>query len=157
MAAAQYIDIIFDIVILAAIILLIKPQRIKALLPVSFVAVIVLFVVEVVSINLGLYKFNSPLLPILGIPFFHLLWSAFGAILVMNYMKKEFSKKVIIILFFTVASGLFGYISDKVGGHSHLGNFNELTNFVLDFAALSLFVWASEGIFGERIYQKEQL
>lgn len=154
MSIVQYIDIIFAIIVWAAALLLVKPKRIAELLPVSLIAVIVLFAVDIFFTTLGLYRFNNPLLPIGGIPFFHLIWSTGGAIVIMNYMKREFSKKLIMIFFFTIISGLFGYVSEVVGGHSHLNNFNEVYNIALDFVSLSFFVFISEGLFSERIYHK---
>lgn len=152
MTIEQYIDIIFTALALAAAILLVKPQRIKALLPVSLVGMIVLFGVDLFFTTLGLYRFINPLLPIAGIPLFHIAWGAGCAIVIMHYMKQEFGRKLVTIFFFTVLMGLFGYISEQVNGHTHLNDFNEVYNFILDFVALSFFVFLSEGLFRERIY-----
>ena len=154
MTIVQYVDIIFSIIVWGVAFVLVKPKRVMEILPVSLVAMIILFGVDIFFTTIGLYRFNNPLLPIGGIPFFHLIWSAGGAIVIMHYMKKEFSKKLIMIFLFTIVSGLFGYISESVGGHTHLNNFNEVYNFVLDFVSLSFFIFVSEGLFGEKIYSK---
>ena len=152
MSIAQYINVIFAVIVWVAVFLLIKPQRIKALLPVGFLAAILLFGVEIFFSLLGLHKFNNPLLPVAEIPLFHLVWAAGSGIIFVNYLKKEFSKNLIIIFFFTVLTEVFTYISDTVGNHSNLGNFNDIYHFIVDFTTLAVLAWASEGLFKERIF-----
>ena len=153
MDIARYLNVLFAIIVWVAVFILLKPQRIKQLLPVAVLSVIVLFGVEVYFKSLGLHKYNNPFLPIAGIPLFHLIWGAGSGIIFVNYIKKEFSQKLIMILFFTILTGVFAYISDMVGNHSNLRGFNDLDHFVLNFFTLSFLIWASEGLFGKQIYE----
>lgn len=152
MGIAQYINVVFAIIVWAAVFLLMKPQRIKALLPIGLLAAIVLFGAEMYFLSLGLHKYNNPFLPIAGIPLFHLTWSAGSGIIFAHFLKKEFSKKLVIIFIFTVLTMLFGYISDTVGNHTNMGSFNDVYHFILDFFILGVLAWVAEGIFKERIY-----
>ena len=153
MDVARYINIIFAIIVWLAVFILIKPQRIKALLPLGMLAAIVLFGVELYFKSLGLHKYNNPFLPVAGIPLFHLFWGAGSGIIFINYMKREFSKKLIIIMLFTILTGIFAYISDMIGNHANLKGFNDFYHIILNFATLSFLTWASEGLFGKRIYE----
>lgn len=152
----RYINIIFAIIVWGAVFLLIKPQRIKSLLPVGILSALILFGVELYFQSLGLHKYNKPLLPIVGIPLFHLVWGAGSGIIFVHYLKKEFSQKLIIILFFTIITGLFAYFADMVKNHSNLKGFNEIYHITLNFFTLSFLAWASEGLFGKRIYAKNK-
>ena len=153
MDIAKYINVLFAIIVWVAVFILIKPQKIKLLLPVGMLSAIILFGVEIYFISLGLHKYTNPFLPIAGIPLFHLIWGAGSGIIFMEYMKKEFSKKLVIIMFFTIITGVFAYISDMVGNHSNLRGFNDIDHFVLNFFTLSVLAWASEGLFGKQIYE----
>ena len=148
----RYIDVIFSIVVWGVIFILLKPSRIKQLLPAALLSAIVLFITEEFVHALELTKFENPFLPILGIPFFHLVWGAGSGIIFINFLKKEFSKKVLIIFLFALLTGLFGYISEQTKSHMHMGKFNDLSNLILDFASLSILAWSSEGLFGKWIY-----
>lgn len=103
---ATWTNVINATVAWVIVLLTVKFDRIKKLLPVSLVAIIVLFVVEQ-FLYLGLIRFNAGFMKIAGIPLFHFLWAAAGGIFVMNFMREEFSKKLPLILAFTPLADIF--------------------------------------------------
>lgn len=152
MDLARYINVIFAILVWAAGFIIIKPKKVIELWPIALLAALVLFGTELFFTSLNLYKFNNPFLPIAGIPLFHLIWGAGSGLIFIYFMKKEFGKKLAIILMFTVIVEIFGYFSFQVGNHSMFGNFNRVYHSVEDFIVLSFLVWIAEGMFKKRIY-----
>jgi len=134
---ASYINVLYAIIVWGTALIIIKPKRIMELWPISILAAFVLFGTELFFTNLNQYKFNNPFLPVAGIPLFHLIWGAGSGLIFIHFMKKEFGKKITIILVFTIIVELFGYFSFQVGNHSMFGNFNVVYHFVEDFIVLS--------------------
>ena len=149
---ARYVNIINAVIVWAVVFIVIKPKRIKELLPIAVLSALILFVFEMFLHGLDLAMFNNPLLPIAGTPFFHLVWGAGSGLIFVYFMKEEFSKKIFVILIFALITGVFGFISEKVGNHSHLGKFNDLYNFAFDYVTLVFLIWIAEGLFMRRIY-----
>ena len=131
----------------------IKPRRIKELLPIAILSILALTLVDVYIISLGLYKFNNPLINVLGAPLFHLLWAGAAGIFFVNYMKQGFAKKFVMVVFFTIITLLLEFISERAGVASRLGNYSILHSAFLDFATLVILLWISEGLYGNRIYK----
>lgn len=156
MDISRYTNLIFAIIVWIAVFILIRPQRIKSLLPVGVLSALILFGVELYFGSLGLHKYNRPLLPLAGIPLFHLVWGAGSGIIFVHYLKQEFSQKIIVILFFTIFTGIFAYFADMVGNHSNLKGFNEIYHLTLNFFTLCFLAWTSEGLFGKRIHAKNK-
>jgi hypothetical protein len=149
---ARYINVIYAVIVWAAALIIIKPKRILKLWPISLLAALALFGTELFFTSLKQYKFNNPFLPIVGIPLFHLIWGAGSGLIFIYFMKKEFGKKLAIILVFTIVVEIFGYFSSEVGNHHMLGNFSRVYHFVENFITLSFLAWISEGMFKDRIY-----
>lgn len=149
---AKWINPIFAAFTWALVLILIKPQRIRELLPIGIIAGIILFVVQLILISLSLIQFNKGWILVSGVPLLNPLWGAAAGILVMNYMKEEFSKKIPILFFFSIIAEISAYIAVKVGNLSFLGNYNFLFDFITNFTTLLLFSYLSEGLFGKRIY-----
>lgn len=152
MDLARYINVIYAVIVWAAALIIIKPKRIVDLWPISILAALVLFGAELFFTTLDQFKFNNPLLPIAGIPLFHLIWGAGSGLVFIYFMKKEFGKKLVIILVFTIFVEIFRYFATQVGNHSMFGNFDLVHHFVENFIVLSFLAWVSEGMFKERIY-----
>lgn len=151
----KWINVIYAFSLWVLVFLLIKPQRIKELLPVGVIAAIILFSVQFILISLGLIKFNKAWIFILGVPLLNPLWGAAAGILVMNYMKQDFSKKIPMLLFFSIISEAAAYIAVRVGNLSFLGNFNVFYDFILAFVSLLVLTQISEGLYKERIYKTD--
>lgn len=151
----SYIHIIYAVIVWGFVFVFIKPERIKELMPVSILAAIILFITEYFLISLNLYRFNNPMLSIGDIPLFHLLWGAGSGIVVLNYMKKGFTKKVVLIIFFTIITLIFEYFAESIGAASHLSNFSEIHDAFQDLIILITLVWVSEGLWGNRIYSNK--
>lgn len=155
MEIAKWISPIFAIVVWAVIFILIKPRRIKELLPIGLIAALILFTTDEILISLRAIKFNQPLLPIAGQPLFHLVWGAGGGILLINYLKEEFSKKLPIILFFGIATVFFEYVAETAGSYTTVREFTFTHDFLIDIFSLAFLVWVSEGLFGDLIYRRK--
>lgn len=152
MSIWRYIYVFYVIIVWAVIFVFIKPQRLKALLPVSLLGVLVLFLTEEFLVTAGLYKFSNAFLPVFGIPFFHLLWGAGAAIIVMNFMPQSFIKKLFTILIFTVITMIFEYFPENYANKAtHVGKYSEIHDAIQDFLSLLILVTFSEGFFGKRI------
>ncbi len=133
-----------------------KPKRIKELLPIAVISILTLTLVDVYIVSLGLYRFNNPLVNILGAPLFHLLWAGAGGMIFVNYMKTGFTKKFVTVVFFTIITLILEFIAEKAGVASRLGSYDILHSAFLDFASLIMLLWISEGLYGNRIYRSEQ-
>jgi hypothetical protein len=151
---AGLIHIIFAVFVWGFALIFVKPKRIKELIPIAILGFVILFISEEFLITLDLYKFNKPWIPIFGIPLFHLIWGAGSGIVVLHYMRKDFARKIIILLFFTIVTLAFEFVAESVGAATHLGKFTEIHDVFEDFIILVLLVFISEGIWGERIYSK---
>ena len=135
--------------------IVIKPKRMKELLPIAVISVLALTLADVYIINLGLYQFNNPLFNVLGAPLFHLLWAGAAGMIFVNYMKPGFSRKFVTVLFFTVITLALEFIAEKAGVSSRLGGYSILYSALLDFATLVILLWISEGLYGKRIYKTQ--
>ncbi|OGO80021.1 MAG: hypothetical protein A2Y21_11530 [Clostridiales bacterium GWC2_40_7] len=146
----RYYNVFFSIIIWLYAFIVIKPKRIKQLLPVGLISALVLYCTSYFFGTLGAYGFIDPLLPVFGIPFFAIVWAAGIGIVVMYYMPKEFYKKIIVIAIFTVISRFIDYLALLTGYHVHY-NFKWFNVIIQDFTAISFLVFLSEGLFGKRI------
>ena len=152
----QYIYITYLIITYGAAFILMKPKRIKEMLPIALIGIIVLFLTEEYLITLGLYKFPNAILPIFGVPFFHLLWAGAAAMIFMNFMPVDFAKKLLVILVFTLLTMLFEYFPEHHDKAQHLGKYSEIHDAIQDCISLILVVWFSEGLFGKRIHSNKK-
>lgn len=144
--------LIFAIVTWGFVFIVIKPMRVKELFPVAILSALVLFIGEYLLISLRLFVFNNPLIPIGGIPLFHLIWGAGGGLIGMNYMQKEFARKVVTIITFAIVTLPFEIISTSVGASSMINGFNLFYSFIINISGIVMIVWISEGLWGDRIY-----
>jgi hypothetical protein len=152
---AKWINPIYALLTWVIVFVLIKPKRILELLPVGIIAAILLFAVQLVLISLNLIKFSKGWILVSGIPLLNPLWGAAAGIIVLNYMKEDFSKKTPLILFFSAISEITTYIASQVGNISFIGRYNVFYDYILTFAMLLILTQISEGLYGNRIYKSE--
>lgn len=144
---------IFFNVALLALLILVKPERVKKLWPCGLLGVIILFVTWQMLQALKLSWFVGGLMPIAGVPIVHLFWGFVSGILVVNFLPKEFIGKVYVIFMFTIISMIFEIVSEHItNDHAHSPVFTEVHNFVVNFVAIALLVLFSEGLFYNRIH-----
>lgn len=86
---------------------------------------------------------------------FHLLWAGGAGIVFINYMKPGFAGKLVNVVFFTVITLVLEFIAEKAGVASRLGSFSILHSAFLDFVTLVVLLWISEGLYGNRIYERK--
>lgn len=153
MDLARWINFIYAVLSWGAVFLLIKPHRIKDLLPAGILAAIVLFAGELYLVSLGLIRFNQAVSFVAGIPTFNLLWGVAGGILMMNYMKEDFAKKLPIVFLFTIILEAMVYFALQVGHISFLGPYTSLHDTIINFVVLLLFAQVAEGLVKKRIYR----
>lgn len=142
---------IWAAIVWALVLIFIPFNRIKELWPVALIAMIWIFIVEYVFINLGYYQFTRGILQIGGIPFFHLVGAAGGGILLLNWIQRN---PLLKILFVALASGFFSfleYMYIKKGAFEYLNAFNPFLSYIQSIAMVSIFVWLSIAIVGEEI------
>ncbi|SHK37514.1 hypothetical protein [Desulforamulus aeronauticus] len=150
-----WINPLYAVILWILVFILIKPPRIKELLPVGIIAGIILFVVEYVLISLGLMQFNKGWILVAGVPLFNPIWGIAAGILVMQYMKQDFSKKIPMILFFTIIVEIAVYVAIEVGNMSLLGRYNLFYDFLVNFVVIVVLTHLAEGLYGQRIYRKD--
>lgn len=150
---AKWINPIFAILTWVVVFALIKPKRVLELLPIGIIAAILLFAVQLVLISLNLIKFNKGWILVSSVPLFNPIWGAAAGIIIMNYMKQDFSKKIPLLIFFSAVSEIAAYIAIAVGNMSFIGQYSVFYDYILSFAMLLILTQISEGLFGNRIYK----
>ncbi|OQB12583.1 MAG: hypothetical protein BWY15_02144 [Firmicutes bacterium ADurb.Bin193] len=150
----RYLNLLYSIIVWSAIFIFIKPKRIKELLPVALIAAIVIAVQEAFLIPLDLHIFNNPFLPIGNVPFFHLVFGAGSGLFMMNYMKKEPSRKALILLLFAIVITFMAYISNLIACCNLLGKFTIVHNFYQNYLVLCFLTIISEAFLYKRLYRQ---
>gem|GEM_PF-835033 len=150
----RYLNVLYSVIVWAAILLFIKRNKIKSLYPVGIIAIVAMILQESFLVSLNLHIFVNPFIPVLlnNVPLFHFVFAAGSGIFMMNFMKKEPYKKPIVILIFAFITTLFSFVSDKLGCCHLLGNFTIMQNFYQNFLVLSFLTLISEAFFYDRIY-----
>lgn len=151
----RYTHLFYFILTCIFVLIFIKPKRIKVLLPIAIASVLTLTLVDVYIISLNLYQFNKPLFNVLGAPLFHLLWAGAAGIVFINYLKPGFTRKFVMVIFFTTITLILEFIAEKAGVASRLGSFSILHSAFLDFMTLVVLLWISEGLYGNRIFDRK--
>ena len=145
-------SILFAAIIWAALLLLVDIKRIKELLPVGLLSSVLFFSLGIYLESIGLARFSNGFLTIFGTPFFHLVWTFAAGILLLNYLQRNFSRKVLVVFMFSIFGLVLDVFSVMVGGHIHSSNYNFIHSFIIILTTTVFFVWIAEGLFEERIY-----
>ena len=151
----RYTHVFFMLFVWIYALIFLGPKRVRELLPVGVIALLVLFVIEQFLLTLNLYQFINPLVNIYGTPLYHLIWGAGSGIVYIHYMKRGFSKQVVIVIFFALLTTVIESITEAAGVASHLGGFTEVHEFFIDILALVLLKWISIGLYGGRILKDD--
>ena len=152
----RYIYIYYVIITWGTVFFLMKPRRIKELLPIALIGIIILFSTEKYLLTLDLFRFPNAVFPIFGVPFFHLIWGGAAAMIFLNFMPQNFAKKLLTVLVFTGITLLFEYFPEHHGKAQHIGKYSEIHDAIQDFFSLVLVLWFSEGFFGKRIHSNSK-
>lgn len=147
----DYPYVVYSIIVWGYIFVVIRIKGIKRLWPVSILSAIVLFSLTYWLVSADLYKFNINFLPILGIPFFYILWGAGSGIIFAYYYGETFFMKAFPVLGFSAIVVLFESFVEKVKRVEHLGKFTDVHEYVFDVLSLLLLVFLMENLFGSRL------
>lgn len=143
----------FTIFAVLYIIIFIKPERIKQMLPVGILSSGVLFCQTLFYEIIGAYGFKNPVLPIAGVPIFVITLGFCYGIIVMHHMPYEFHRKLLTIAVFVVLTRLADMFALYTGYHVHY-NFFWYNVIVQDFVGTSIIVFLAEGVFGKRVQHR---
>jgi hypothetical protein len=152
MDLSGYMDVFYFGIILLYGLIAIGWYRIRELIPISIISAIIVGIVNLLGINLGLFKYNKPFLDVFGIPLFRLLWAGIAGIVFIKYMKPNFSHNLLILIYSTALVQMLTYVSELAGEFQRLGSYNYYYNTVLDFSALAAILLLSESLYKYKIY-----
>lgn len=151
----RYINTLYFVLFLIYALVVIGRQRIKELMPVSLISIIVVGIVNVMGINLGLFRYNKPFLDVFGIPLFHLLWTGVAGIVLIEYMKPRFSHNLLMLVYATAIVEVLAYIAELAGVFERIGSYNYYYDFMITFASLATILLLSESLYKYKIYNKK--
>ncbi|HYF82621.1 MAG TPA: hypothetical protein VEB00_06300 [Clostridia bacterium] len=151
---ARYVDVYYFALTLLYALVVIGRQRIKELMSVSLISIIVVGIINVMGINLGLFRYNKPFLDVFGIPLFHLLWTGVAGIVLIEYMKPRFSHNLLMLVYATAIVEVLAFISELAGAFERIGSYNYYYDFMITFASLTTILLLSESLYKYKIYNK---
>ncbi len=151
----SYISVYYFLITLLFALIVVGWSRTRELLPVSIISIIIVGIVNVMGINLGLFRYNKPFLDVFGIPLFHLLWAGIAGVVFIEYMKPRFSHNLLILVYSTALVQVLAYISELGGKFQRLGSYNYYYNAVLDFSSLAIILLFSESLYKYKVYNKK--
>lgn len=145
--------ILISILVWVIIFILIKPRRIQDLLPVGVLNLFYFFLISSFLKTTGLAFYTPSFLPHIGnTPIFALIWAAGAAILMINFINQNLSRKLFIILIFTIIALVVDVASIIAGTHVHSPKYSFIHSFFFMFAGNATFVIIAEALFKNRIH-----
>lgn len=153
MDLAKYYNPIAAVAVWAAVFLIIKPKRIKRLLPVGIYGLILMLAIELIAKTVGNYKFTTGLVMVAGTPLFHFPFGLGSVLLVAHFLglQKDFNMKLLVILIFAVIDQMVFLGAVLVGNVSVSPHFPPLAKMFRDVMTLSFFAFTAEGWFGRML------
>lgn len=146
-------NLVWAVLLWVVVFVLIPMERIKELLPVAAISFIWMFILELIFVTLGYYRYTKWIVIIAGVPLFHLVGGAAGGMLLLNWIGKNPLSKVFSVSLFSMLLSASEYVIVHFGAFKHLHDFNYLISFIFNIAGLSFLVWFSIAIVGEdKIY-----
>lgn len=146
-------NLVWALIIWAAVFILVPIQRIKQLLPVVGITFVWFFLINYLFISWGYYRFTHIIISFLGVPLLQAIGGAGGGILLVNWLTPSPLSK---ILFVFAASSFFSiseYIFRQFNAFVYGSGFNPLISFVHSLAMVSILVWLCIAVMGkEKLY-----
>ncbi|MCX7749613.1 MAG: hypothetical protein N2645_22375 [Clostridia bacterium] len=132
-----------------AVFIFIPLERIKELSIAAVIAFIWMVFVDNISANLGYYSYQHTALSIGRAPVFQNLAEGGLGILMINWLKENSLTKLLAVFIMGIMFVFVQNIYIQRGVFS-FGSFDMILNFIHHIAALSIFVWLSLAVVGER-------
>lgn len=146
--------LLLAIVLWLLVFILVPFERFKLLWPVMVISILLLFAMNFTFIQLGYYYFTKSVPGVFGVPLFVLVSGAGGGVLLMNWMRRSSFYKILSVLFFSGFLVLATEVLIRAGAFEMQSGFNQILNFFISIAGLSILVWLSLAVIGEeRIYE----
>jgi len=146
-----YPYVVYSIISWGIVFIFIGIKGIKRLWPVSIVGALLLFSATYWLVSVGLYKINIDVLPILGIPFFYIIWGAGSAIVFANYLGEKSYHRILAILGFAAGILTLERLVETYGRVQHMGRFNEVYEYVFDVFLLTVLAFLITNLFRKRL------
>lgn len=142
-------NLVWAIILWAAVFVLVPVKRIKQLLPAAAITFVWFFTVNYFFINLGYYRFTHVLISFLGVPLIQVIGGAAGGILLVNWLTSSPLSKLAALLaggsFFSLSEYVFRLFGAFVYGHG----FSPLISFIHSLAMISILIWLCLAAVGE--------
>lgn len=147
---AEYIALIYALIVWGVVFLTVKPKRIKELLPMAILGGAFVWLANEVLIFLGFEKFYAGVLPVAGVPVGHFLWGAGAGIFTGEHLGKI--NKVLMIIILAAVVETLAIISIGIGEMAFINGYSPVYDIVVSAVSLSIFIGISEKFFGNRIH-----
>jgi len=147
----DYTYVVYSIIGWGYVFAFIRLKAIKKLYPIGILGALILFCATYWLVSVGLYKFNIKFLPILGIPFFYLLWGAASGIVFAYYFGEKPLQRFILIFMFSGLIVFMESLVEKVKSAEHVGKFNNIYEYVFDVIILSVLAFVMTNLFERRL------
>jgi len=147
-------NIIWAVALWLLVFIIIPAGRIRQIWPAALLAAVWMFILNYIFVNLGYYQFTRYIVAIGGVPLFHLIGSAAGGLLLINWVGRSSLLKVFIVLVFAGLLNLASTLFMMLGVFKMLNGFNHVLHFSINVAGVSLLLWLSLALLGEdRVYE----
>ena len=141
-------NLIWAVVLWAAVLLLIPFKRIRVLWPAAVIGLIWLFLVNYAMVSMDYYKFTKYLIQIGGVPLFQVIGGAAGGLLLINWLPRKPFYKIPYLLAFCVLLSISEWIYVQYTAFQYV-KWDAFTSFQSSVAALAIYIWVCLSVIGE--------
>ena len=154
---ASYPYVVYSIIAWGYVFAFIRIKGIQRLWPVAIFGGFSSFGATLWLLSVGLYKFNTNFLLVLGIPFFYIVCSVAISIIFAYYFGYKIIPRIIQILLFAGLITFTDSVVESVNKTKYLVQFNTLNEYVFDVMILTAFAFLMTNLFGKRMYKVEKI
>lgn len=150
----DYPFIVYSLITWSFILIFIKVKIVKILWPIALLGGGILFIATYWLTSINLYMFNNPFLPILGIPFFYILWGTANGLIFAYYYSEKSILRFISVFGFSALVVLTEALVEIVDKGQHLGKFNNLYEYIFNVFILCTLYFLMTNLFKNRLARK---